>query len=103
MRLTTKSMTLSSPKLDLDPRDVALTQVPVERATMLPPAAFAEQNVLDWELDQIFREWVVAGHISAVDEPGKFLVRQVGTDSVLIVGGNDGTPRAFLNVCRHRG
>jgi Rieske 2Fe-2S family protein len=93
----------STIKLDLDPRDVALTQQPVERATMLPPAAFADQSVLDWELDQIFRGWVVAGHISAVDEAGKFLVRQLGTDSVLIVGGQDGMPRAFLNVCRHRG
>jgi len=93
----------STVQLDLDPRDVALTQQPVERATMLPPAAFADHSVLDWELDQIFRGWVVAGHSSAVDEPGKFLVRELGTDSVLIVGGEDGTPRAFLNVCRHRG
>ena len=93
----------STIQLDLDPRDVALTQQPVERATMLPPAAFADPQVFDWELDQIFRGWVVAGHISAVDEPGKFLVRELGTDSVLIVGGQDGTPRAFLNVCRHRG
>ena len=93
----------STIQLDLDPRDVALTQQPVERATMLPPAAFADPGVLEWELDQIFRGWVVAGHVSAVNEPGKFLVRQFGTDSVLIVGGQDGTPRAFLNVCRHRG
>jgi Rieske 2Fe-2S family protein len=96
-------MTPLGPQLGLDPRDIALTQRPVERATMLPPAAFADQGVLDWELDQIFRGWVVAGHISAVDEPGKFLVRQVGTDSVLVIGGEDGAPRAFLNVCRHRG
>ena len=61
------------------------------------------RRVLDWELDQIFRGWICAGHISAVDEPGKFLVRELGTDSVLIVGGEDGVPRAFLNVCRHRG
>jgi glycine betaine catabolism A len=70
---------------------------------MLPPTAFIDQGVLDWELDQIFRGWVVAGHVSAVNEPGKFLVRSVGTDSVVIIGGEDGTPRAFLNVCRHRG
>jgi Rieske 2Fe-2S family protein len=96
-------MTLSSPKLDLDPRDIAQTQQPVERATMLPPTAFIDDGVLEWEVDQIFRGWVVAGHISSVNERGKFFVRQVGTDSVVIVGGEDGTPRAFLNVCRHRG
>jgi glycine betaine catabolism A len=92
-----------APSLDLDPRDVALTQQPVERATMLPPAAFVEQGVFDWELDRIFRGWVCAGHVSAVDEPGKFIVRELGTDSVLIIGGEDSKPRAFLNVCRHRG
>jgi len=90
-------------KLPLDPRDIALTRQPVERATMLPPAAFVDQRVLEWELDEIFRGWVVAGHVSAVDEPGKFLVRELGADSVVIMGGDDGTPRAFLNVCRHRG
>jgi Rieske 2Fe-2S family protein len=92
-----------APSLDLDPRDVALTQQPVERATMLPPTAFVDRGVFDWELDQIFRGWICAGHVSAVDEPGKFVVRELGTDSVLIIGGEDGTPRAFLNVCRHRG
>jgi glycine betaine catabolism A len=92
-----------APSLDLDPRDVALTQQPVERATMLPPAAFVEQGVFDWELDRIFRGWVCAGHASAVDEPGKFVVRELGADSVLVIGGEAGGPRAFLNVCRHRG
>ncbi len=92
-----------TPSLDLDPRDVALTQQPVERATMLPPAAFVDPGVFDWELDEIFRGWVCAGHVSAVDEPGKFVVRELGADSVLIIGGEDGRPRALLNVCRHRG
>jgi glycine betaine catabolism A len=91
------------PTLDLDPRDLARTLQPVERATMLPPAAFVDQGVFDWELDQIFRGWVCAGHVSAVNKPGEFIVRQLGSDSVVIIGGEDGAPRAFLNVCRHRG
>ncbi len=95
--------TSSSTSLPLDPRDVALTQRPVERASMLPPAAFVDEGVLDWELDQLFRGWICAAHISAVDEPGKFVMRELGTDSVVIIAGEDGTPRAFLNVCRHRG
>lgn len=91
------------PALNLDPRDVALTRQPVERATMLPPAAFVDQGVFEWELEEIFRGWVCAAHVSAVDAPGKFVVRELGTDSVVILGGDDGAPRAFLNVCRHRG
>jgi Rieske 2Fe-2S family protein len=30
-------------------------------------------------------------------------MREVGTDSVIVMGGEDGRPHAFLNVCRHRG
>src|SRR3954469_9296614 len=104
MRLTTKSMTpAASTPLPLDPRQVALTRQPVERATMLPPAAFTDERVLAWEVAEIFRRnWVCAAHVSAVDEPGKFVVRELGADSVIVMGGEDGRPRAFLNVCRHR-
>lgn len=70
---------------------------------MLPPRAFTSDAVFEWELERIFRGWVCAGHASAVAERGRFIVRQVGTDSVVIIGGEDGRPRAFLNVCRHRG
>ena len=60
MRLTTRSTKRfrrpgrvstkpnSTIQLDLDPRDVALTQQPVERATMLPPAAFANERRRRW-------------------------------------------------------
>ncbi|HXV52826.1 MAG TPA: aromatic ring-hydroxylating dioxygenase subunit alpha, partial [Solirubrobacterales bacterium] len=96
-------MPVTPKTLPLDPREVARTQQPVERATMLPPAAFADQAVLEWEIDQIYRGWICVGHITAVDEPGKFLMRELGDDSVVVIGGEDGHPRAFLNVCRHRG
>jgi Rieske 2Fe-2S family protein len=31
------------------------------------------------------------------------MMREVGTDSVIVMGGENGRPHAFLNVCRHRG
>ncbi len=89
--------------LDLDPREVARTQEPVERATMLPPRAFADEGVLAWELDNMFRGWVCVGHVSAVAETGTFMMRELGPDSIVVIGAEDGRPRAFLNVCRHRG
>lgn len=96
--------TQSSPaKLDLDPGEVARTQAPLERATMLPPPAFVDDDVFAWELENIFRGWVCVGHLSSVDEPGKYVVRELGPDSVVVIGAEDGRPRAFLNVCRHRG
>jgi Rieske 2Fe-2S family protein len=89
--------------LPLDPAEVARTQQPVERANMLPPAAFVSPEVFAWELDNLFRGWVCVGHVSAVDAPGKFVTRELGPDSVVVIGAEDGRPRAFLNVCRHRG
>jgi phenylpropionate dioxygenase-like ring-hydroxylating dioxygenase large terminal subunit len=89
--------------LDLDPREVEATLEPLERATMLPPRAFVDAGVFEWELETIFSGWVCMGHASRVAEPGSYLMREIGTDSVVVMGADDGRPRAFLNVCRHRG
>lgn len=93
----------STLQLHLDSQQVARTQEPVERAHMLPPAAFASQGVFEWELEHVFRGWVCVGHVSAVDQVGTFVTRELGPDSVVVIGAEDGRPRAFLNVCRHRG
>ena len=90
--------------LPLDPAEVSETLRPLEQATMLPPAAFTDPGVLDWEVENVFCDgWICLGHISQVDEPGKFLMREIGRESVVVIGGEDGRPRAFHNVCRHRG
>src|ERR1700761_8384633 len=84
--------------------DLEATLQPLERATMLPPAAFVDDGVLAWELENIFMGgWICVGHASAVAEPGAYLAREIGGRSFFVVGGEDGTPRAFHNVCRHRG
>jgi glycine betaine catabolism A len=93
----------SGAALNLEPGDVEATLAPLERATMLPPAAFVDAGVFRWELERIFSGWVCAGHASRIAEPGSYLMREIGTDSVVVMGGPDGRPRAFLNVCRHRG
>jgi Rieske 2Fe-2S family protein len=89
--------------LHLDPADVRATLQPVERASMLPPAAFVDPAVLEWEIDNVFSGWVCLGHSSAIGEPGSWLMREIGPSSVFAMTGGDGTVRAFLNVCRHRG
>ena len=82
---------------------MAETLRPLERATMLPPAAFTDPSVFEWELANLFSGWICVGHSSQVAEPGSFLMREIGLDSVVVIGGEDGRPRAFHNVCRHRG
>jgi phenylpropionate dioxygenase-like ring-hydroxylating dioxygenase large terminal subunit len=92
-----------NPTLNLNPVEIEANLQPVERATMLPPRAFVDPGILDWELETIFSGWVCVGHASQVAEPGSYVMRELGADSVVVVGGEDGRPHAFLNVCRHRG
>ena len=116
MRLTTRSTKRfrrpgrvstkpnSTIQLDLDPRDVALTQQP--RRAGDDAAAGRLRRPGRARLGarpDLPRLGLSPATSPPSTSPGKFLVRELGTDSVLIVGGQDGTPRAFLNVCRHRG
>ncbi|HNH86436.1 MAG TPA: aromatic ring-hydroxylating dioxygenase subunit alpha [Solirubrobacterales bacterium] len=90
--------------LPLSPDDVARALRPLEHASMLPPAAFVDQAVFEWEQKHLFHDgWICLGHVSQVSEQGKFIRREVGPDSVVVIGGEGGRPHAFLNVCRHRG
>jgi phenylpropionate dioxygenase-like ring-hydroxylating dioxygenase large terminal subunit len=45
----------------------------------------------------------LAAHASELPAPGDFVTREVLGQPVLLVRGDDGRARAFLNVCRHRG
>jgi len=93
----------TGPRLNLEPAHVGATLGPLERATMRPQGAFTDPGVFEWELEHVFRGWICVGHASLVSEPGSFVMRELGTDSVVVTGGADGRPHAFLNVCRHRG
>jgi Rieske 2Fe-2S family protein len=70
---------------------------------MLPPASFADPAVLVWEIEHLFGGWVCLGHASLVAEPGNYLMREIGQTSVFALADEDGSPRVFLNTCRHRG
>jgi Rieske 2Fe-2S family protein len=70
----------------------------------LPAAAYTDPQWFGGEMDRVFaRMWLAAGRADALDRPGAFITRDVAGASVLIVRGNDGSIRAFHNVCRHRG
>jgi phenylpropionate dioxygenase-like ring-hydroxylating dioxygenase large terminal subunit len=92
------------PHLPLSADDVELTMLPLERATQLPPRAFTDPDVLAWELEHVFRRgWLGACHIDQLAGRGRFVMVELGGESVLIVADEDGLPRAFVNSCRHRG
>jgi phenylpropionate dioxygenase-like ring-hydroxylating dioxygenase large terminal subunit len=70
----------------------------------LPWSWYTDPEVLRVEQERIFRRsWQYAGHLGQLEEPGARFPARAGDVPVLVVRGDDGEVRAFLNVCRHRG
>ena len=71
---------------------------------LLPPAAFVSPAVYDAEMQRIFaRSWVHVADLPDLRVAGDFVAATIGTTPVVVVRDQDGTVRAFLNACRHRG
>ena len=65
---------------------------------------YSDPDVYELELERIiYRNWILAGHVSELPEPGDFKVLNVAGESAIIVRGSDGELKGFANVCRHRG
>src|SRR4051812_19460608 len=97
-------MAVLNPPLPLSAAEIERTLEPLEQASQLPGPAFTHPGVLEWERANLFRcGWVCAGHAERVSERGQYVCVEFGGESVLVVGDDDGLPRAFLNICRHRG
>jgi phenylpropionate dioxygenase-like ring-hydroxylating dioxygenase large terminal subunit len=70
----------------------------------LPFDWYSNPDVLRLERERIFRSaWQYAGRADQVAEPGSFFSCDAGGVPVVVVRDKDGSLRAFLNVCRHRG
>jgi len=56
------------------------------------------------EMDRIFvRGWVFAAHESEIKEPGDWVTRRLGNESVIVVRDQDGAVNVLANRCSHRG
>jgi Rieske 2Fe-2S family protein len=74
------------------------------RGYSLDQRFYTDPAIYELELERlIYRNWVFAGHVSQLPEPGDFKVLQGAGESASIVRGADVDLKAFANVCRHRG
>jgi phenylpropionate dioxygenase-like ring-hydroxylating dioxygenase large terminal subunit len=70
----------------------------------LPGRYYADPAVFALEQSRIFESmWFAVARGAELASSGSFLTADVGRENVIVIRGRDGTLRAFLNVCRHRG
>ncbi len=70
----------------------------------LPRDFYISKEVFDLDIAAIWnRNWIWAGHVSQIPEPGDYFLFDYGPESLIILRDGAGKVRAHLNVCRHRG
>ncbi|WP_454834440.1 aromatic ring-hydroxylating oxygenase subunit alpha [Pseudomonas lini] len=77
--------------------------IDVEGGTV-DPRIYTDQTIYELEMERVFgRSWLLLGHESHIPKVGDYLTTYMGDDPVVMVRQKDGSVRAFLNQCRHRG
>lgn len=80
------------------------TTAMAEAPLRVPVDAFTNPERLAAEREVLFRRYpLIVGVESSVPSPGDFVTEDVAGLPILVVRGQDGVLRAFVNVCRHRG
>jgi 3-phenylpropionate/trans-cinnamate dioxygenase alpha subunit len=77
--------------------------VNLERRTV-SPRAFFDPEVYRAEQEHVFgHTWLYLAHETQLPEAGNFVTALMGEERIIVWRGTDGTIRAFLNSCPHRG
>jgi phenylpropionate dioxygenase-like ring-hydroxylating dioxygenase large terminal subunit len=65
---------------------------------------WSDEELLDEEMRRIFSTcWQYLAHTSEIPEPGDYVLRKMGRDSLIVTRDENGDVQALLNTCRHRG
>lgn len=65
---------------------------------------FTDEDIYQQELEKVWkRAWCFLAHDSQIPSKGDFFQTYIGEDPVMVVRQKDGSVKAFLNQCRHRG
>jgi PAH dioxygenase large subunit len=100
--------TVAAPGTGSTDRELALQRLEEVTAVLeqggVPNSIYNDPLLFELEKENLFkRAWVFLAHESELPNPGDFVVRPIVDDSILVVRGDDGEVRAFINACRHRG
>jgi len=73
---------------------------------LVPVDIFNDPDVFAAEVDRIFtNNWIFVAHETEIPNPGDFVQRRIGLDTVIVTrdGDGDGGINVLSNYCRHRG
>jgi choline monooxygenase len=91
-------MSLRDLALAFDPSD------PIERAWTPPAGWYYDAELYELEHRAVFhRSWQLACRVDEVKEPGQWRAGCFAREPWVVVRQEDGSVRAFSNVCRHKG
>jgi nitrite reductase/ring-hydroxylating ferredoxin subunit len=70
----------------------------------IPVTTYSDPELFERELEAIYRRSPLLVALSCdIPEPGDFTSMEIADRPIVIVRGEDGVVRTFLNACRHRG
>jgi choline monooxygenase len=76
--------------------------LPIERALTPPASWYTRPEFLELERERVFRRtWQAVGRLDQVPRPGDYFTGCLVDDPYVVLRDQDGTLRAFHNVCRH--
>lgn len=78
---------------------------PTQDYTRTPYWVYIDQDVFDREMELIFRgpNWSFLALECEIAKPGDFVTRFVGTTPVVVQRAQDGSVKAYVNRCSHKG
>ncbi len=84
-------------------QDIASQAADPDADWSLPGWIYTDPEFHQLEIERIIRpSWQIVCHHSDLAQPGQWRSLDIVGESVIVVRGEDGTIRAFANVCRHR-
>ena len=79
------------------------TALEFEQATSMPPQIYYSIDLLDLEIEEIFRkEWICIGRTAEIPNTGDYLTFEFLDQSVIAIRQKDASIKVFANVCAHR-
>jgi PAH dioxygenase large subunit len=83
---------------------VSLVDLVSEERHEVSRRVYADPEIFEFEQDRLFRRtWLFLAHESELSNAGDYVTRELAGEPVVLIRGDDGKIRGFLNSCRHRG